>query len=110
MPLKLYKLKMPRNHRYVDINRFKMNLKLLSGGERANYELKVHYKLNSEQQVTWEALRVDVLSNKEFGRDPFIADSVHWEAVRRANVAVLANVFKEWGMNNILKVVRSLGL
>jgi len=100
--LKPFRRKKPRNSRYVDINSFKTNVRLLSGGERANYELKVNYKLNSEQKVTWEAFRADVLSNKEFGKDAFTADSVDWEAVRRADVAELANVIKERGMNNIL--------
>lgn len=104
VPLKPLKLKKPRNKRYVDMSRFKTvtNVRLLTGGERANYELKFNYALNSEQKVTWEALRADLLLNKEFGRDPFTADSVDWEAVRRADVAELANVIKERGMNNIL--------
>lgn len=103
VPLKTVKHKKPRNRRFVDMNRFKTNVKLLTGGDRANYELKVNYKLNSAQKVTWEAVRAALLLKQEFGlRDPFSADSVDWEAVRRADVKELANVIKERGMNFIL--------
>lgn len=103
LPLETQKLKKnPRNQRYVDMNRFNTNIKLLTGEERAYYEFKVHYKLDSEQKVTWEALRADVVLKQDIGRDPFTADSVDWEAVRRVDVAEVAYVIKERGMNNIL--------
>ncbi|KAG0612102.1 hypothetical protein M758_6G001700 [Ceratodon purpureus] len=102
MPLDIVKWKTPRNRRPVNVTRFKTKIKFLTGADRGNYELKVSYRLNSEQKVTWEAVRADVLSNKECQRDPFTADSVDWEAVRRADVSEVANVIKERGMHYML--------
>lgn len=103
VPLKPVKSRQPRNRqRFLDMSKFKPNVRLLTGRERANYEFSVNYKLDSEQKGTWEACRAELLLNKEFERDPFTAHSVDWEEVRRAPVAAIANVIKERGMNNIL--------
>jgi hypothetical protein len=102
VPLDFMRWKIPRNRRPVDMTRFRTKIKLLTGAERGNYELKVGYKLNSEQKVSWEAVRADVLSNKECERDPFTAHSVDWEAVRHADVAEVADVIKERGMHYVL--------
>uniref|UniRef100_A0A7I4D1J3 HhH-GPD domain-containing protein n=1 Tax=Physcomitrium patens TaxID=3218 RepID=A0A7I4D1J3_PHYPA len=99
-PLKIEKrrkLKSSKNARHVS----KISVKELTGGQRATYEHGFNYKLNAEMKTTWEALRAKVLSDN-FEKDYSISDSVDWEAVRLADVAVVADLIKERGMNNIL--------
>ena len=102
-PLDVVKWKAPRNKSFkrrtnsnVHMNRVRGNIKLLTGADRGNYELKVSYKLKLS------SVPADVMLNRECERDPFTADSVDWDAVRRADVEEIADVIKARGMNFIL--------
>ena len=77
----------------------KFDFRSLKGPELARWEEGFVMKSQKEK---WEPLRVEILANENYTRDPLTQDCVDWEAVRLEKVEKIADVIKERGMNNIL--------
>ncbi|XP_071726319.1 DNA glycosylase/AP lyase ROS1-like [Rutidosis leptorrhynchoides] len=57
---------------------------------------------NGKNKFDWDSLRRDAQAKKKRVKTPNTADSVDYEAVRRANVDEISDTIKDRGMNNML--------
>ena len=77
----------------------KVQYRLLSGSDRARWEQGLAVK---SQRDKWEPLRSKILAEEGYTRPSTTDDCIDWEAVRLADVAEVADVIKDRGMNNVL--------
>lgn len=77
----------------------KVQYRLLSGSDRARWEQGLAGK---SQRDKWEPLRSKILTDEGYARPSTTDDCIDWEAVRQADVAEVADVIKDRGMNNVL--------
>eukprot|EP01018_Ginkgo_biloba_P008215 Gb_33270 [translate_table: standard] len=75
----------------------------ITGVARANIEMS---QGSSKSTFDWESVRRKVIEDYSCGvkreRDPNTHDSVNWDAIRSAELEVIADTIRERGMNNIL--------